>query len=91
MRFFALLGFMLVLAGCADSHTWTPQQNGSGRIAANDRILISTPDAYTSATLFKSVRMMWAHELVRRSVNRYTIGLTETLLTVCCSGRLTFA
>lgn len=43
MRFFALLGFMLVLAGCADSHNWTPQQNGSARIAASDRILISTP------------------------------------------------
>lgn len=43
MRFFALLGFMLVLAGCADSHNWMPQQNGSTRIAANDRILISTP------------------------------------------------
>ncbi len=43
MRFFITLCSIAVLAGCADSHTWTPQQNGSARIAANDRILITTP------------------------------------------------
>jgi len=43
MRFFAPLGLVLVLAGCADSHKWTPQQNGSVRITASDRILITTP------------------------------------------------
>lgn len=43
MRLFVALGFILALVGCADSHNWTPQQNGSARIAANDRILISTP------------------------------------------------
>jgi len=43
MRFFVPLGFILALAGCADSHTWTPQQNGSARIATNDRIFITTP------------------------------------------------
>jgi len=32
-----------VLAGCADSHQWAPQQNGSARIGTTDRILISTP------------------------------------------------
>ncbi|WP_323178411.1 DUF4823 domain-containing protein [Pseudomonas syringae] len=39
---FVPLGFILALLGCADSHNWTPQQNGSARIAASDRILIST-------------------------------------------------
>jgi hypothetical protein len=34
---------ILALVGCADSYNWTPQQNGSARIAASDRILISTP------------------------------------------------
>lgn len=43
MRLLAALGFTLTLAGCADSHNWTPQQNGSARIGANDRIFISTP------------------------------------------------
>lgn len=52
MRFVALLGFMLALAGCADSHHWTPQQNGAARIAANDRILISTPQDGECGTHF---------------------------------------
>ncbi|HEX8592464.1 MAG TPA: DUF4823 domain-containing protein [Pseudomonas sp.] len=43
MRSFLPLGFIFALTGCADSHNCTPQQNGSARIAANDRILISTP------------------------------------------------
>lgn len=43
MRFFVTLCSVALLVGCADSHTWTPQQNGSARIAANDRILITTP------------------------------------------------
>lgn len=43
MRVFAALGLMSVLAGCADSHDWTPQQNGSARIATSDRVLVSTP------------------------------------------------
>lgn len=43
MRVFAALGLMSVLAGCADSHDWTPQQNGSARIAASDRVWVSTP------------------------------------------------
>lgn len=55
MRFFVPLGFILALAGCADSHNWAPQQNGSARIAASDRILISTPQmvsmGHTSTTV----------------------------------------
>jgi hypothetical protein len=43
MRFVGLLLFAAALSGCADSHDWTPQQNGSARIASGDRILISTP------------------------------------------------
>lgn len=43
MRVFAALGLMSVLAGCADSHDWRPQQNGSARIATSDRVLVSTP------------------------------------------------
>lgn len=43
MRLFATLCSIAILTGCADSHNWTPQQNGSARIGPNDRILISTP------------------------------------------------
>jgi hypothetical protein len=43
MRLALALGLIVTLVGCADSHNWTPQQNGSARIAPSDRILISTP------------------------------------------------
>lgn len=43
MRSFVALGFIFALTGCADSHNWTPQQNGSARILASDRIFITTP------------------------------------------------
>ena len=43
MRLLLTLFAAATLAGCADSHQWTPQQNGSARIAPNDRIFISTP------------------------------------------------
>lgn len=43
MRFSAVVAMTVVLAGCADSHTWAPQQNGSARITSADRIYISTP------------------------------------------------
>lgn len=41
----ALIIFITIasLAGCADSHNWTPQQNGSTRITQNDRIYVTTP------------------------------------------------
>ncbi|MBX8485600.1 DUF4823 domain-containing protein [Pseudomonas cichorii] len=43
MRFPFIFAFVAVLAGCADSHSWVPQQNGSARVTATDRIYISTP------------------------------------------------
>jgi len=41
----ALVIFITIasLAGCADSHNWTPQQNGSTRITQKDRIYVTTP------------------------------------------------
>ncbi|RRV10581.1 DUF4823 domain-containing protein [Pseudomonas sp. v388] len=43
MRLPVILCGLVVLAGCADSHQWIPQQNSSARIAPNDRIFVSTP------------------------------------------------
>lgn len=43
MRLPAILFSIAALSGCADSHQWTPQQNGSARIAPSDRVFVSTP------------------------------------------------
>ncbi|WP_159814866.1 DUF4823 domain-containing protein [Pseudomonas sp. 18058] len=43
MRVPMILALVTVLAGCADSHRWSPQQNGSARITTSDRIFITTP------------------------------------------------
>jgi len=44
MRFLLIFAMAAAVAGCADSHNWTPQQNGSARITSADRIYISTPN-----------------------------------------------
>jgi len=43
MRFLLIFAMAAVITGCADSHNWAPQQNGSARITSADRIYISTP------------------------------------------------
>lgn len=43
MRFSLAIALIAVLSGCADSHRWTPQQNGSARITSSERIFITTP------------------------------------------------
>ena len=43
MRIPLTLALIAVLSGCADSHRWSPQQNGSARITASERILVTTP------------------------------------------------
>ena len=43
MRFTLAIALIAVLSGCADSHRWTPQQNGSARITSSERIFITTP------------------------------------------------
>lgn len=43
MRTPVIIAVIAALAGCADSHHWTPQQNGSARITQSDRIYITTP------------------------------------------------
>lgn len=43
MRTSLILALVALLSGCADSHNWSPQQNGSLRITKTDRIYVSTP------------------------------------------------
>ncbi|WP_333692112.1 DUF4823 domain-containing protein, partial [Pseudomonas syringae] len=43
MRIPVTLALLVALSGCADSHQWSPLQNGSARIAKTDKIYISTP------------------------------------------------
>ena len=43
MRCSLVLAVTVLLTGCADSHNWSPQQNGSAHITRNDRVYISTP------------------------------------------------
>lgn len=43
MRTPVVLVLIAFLAGCADSHNWTPQQNGSLRITQSDRVFVTTP------------------------------------------------
>jgi hypothetical protein len=43
MRVLLTLVLIAVLSGCADSHRWSPQQNGSARITASERIFVTTP------------------------------------------------
>lgn len=43
MRLVTAVLLFSMLAGCADSYHWTPQQGGSSRVTQQDRIYISTP------------------------------------------------
>lgn len=43
MRVPLCLALIAALSGCADSHQWSPLQNGSARIGKTDRIYISIP------------------------------------------------
>jgi hypothetical protein len=55
MRLLTTLAVAAMLTGCADSHQWTPQQSGSARIGASDRIWISTPqDGEYGTHVYKS-------------------------------------
>lgn len=69
------LCFILALVDCADSHNWAPQQNGSARIAASDRILISTPqDSEYGTHVYNGSGRNTAKNHLQRHQCQITIG-----------------